>query len=656
MKSMIHVRPGRRLAWLLCALPMLLVAPMLFAAPPAPQATGFQPVKVDYDYTRRRVEIPMRDGVKLHGVILIPKGVKKAGIVLTMTPYNAEALTSHTQDGDPSGNLEVTLQGYDNPADILVQDGYIRAVVDVRGKYGSGGTFVMTHTPPLHGSTAPGKVNDATDVYDTIDWLVKHVPQSNGKVGIIGISYDGYEALMGLVDPNPALKVAVPMNPQVDGWIGDDWFHYGAFRLANVSYVYEQTASRANTIKWSSNFRHNYDLYMHYGSSGALGKAYGMEQLPFWRKEIENPAYTPYWSDQAVDKILANQPLKVPTMLVAGLFDNIDIYGPMAVYRAIEPKDTHNDMVYLVMGPWTHGQQIGKATNIGDVYFGSDTGLYFRQKILRPFLARYLSNDPPAGADEVAPVNAFVVGTNQWEQLDAWPAGCRKGCKVKPTPLYLEAGHGLGFAAPKAGQGTGYDQYLSDPNKPVPSGAGLSAGNERENSGRPDVLVFETPVLTEPLKVSGRPLVHLVASTSGTDSDWVVKLVDVYPPQVAAEPKLGGYQLIVAGEIFRGRYRQDFTRAEPIEPNKPLPYKFYLPVVNHVFLPGHRVMIQVQSSWFPLYDRNPQKFVPNIFFAKPSDYVKATQRVYHSPAHASYLELPVVTGGGYADYLTVFAK
>lgn len=635
-----------RIAFLQSCVVLVLWAPWSFAQERAPAHPRFEAVRTEFNYIRRPVEIPMRDGVKLHGVVLVPKGVTRAGIVLTMTPYNAEQMTSHGQAGGASGNMEVALQGYDNPADVIVQDKYIRVVVDVRGKYGSGGSFIMTHTPPLQPGRDPKAVNDATDVHDTIDWLVKHIPESNGKVGIVGISYDGYEALMALADPHPALKVAVPMNPQVDGWMGDDWFHYGAFRLANVSYVYEQAASRANTIPWWSNYFHDYDLYMHYVSSGALGKSRGMENLPFWRKEIEHPAYDAYWRDQAVDRILANRPLKVPVMLVEGLYDNIDIYGAMAVYRALAPKDTRHDKVRLVIGPWTHGQQIGRATSVGPIRFGSDTGLYFRQHVLRPFLARYLKNDPPK--ESVAPVTAYVTGSNHWEQLDTWPAGCRNGCSVRSVPLFLLGGHRLGFQAPAKDHDAGYDEYVSDPHKPVPSGKGLSAGNEREASGRPDVLVYESPVLTRPLKISGRPQVHLVASTSGTDSDWVVKLVDVYPPQVADEPELGGYQLIISGEIFRGRYREDLAKGNPLPPGQPLQYQWYLPVVNHVFLPGHRVMIQVQSSWFPLYDRNPQKFVPNIFFAKPSDYSKAVQRIYHSPHHASYIELPVVSGGGYS--------
>jgi putative CocE/NonD family hydrolase len=636
---------------------LLAMAATAWAAPqvrypdyPSETPASFKPVTSSFDYERRVVMIPMRDGVKLHTVILVPKGATHAGILLTRTPYDADALTGHAQ----SGHLASVLQGYDNATDVIVEDGYIRVIQDVRGKYGSGGDYVMNR--PLHGPINPTPVDDSTDCYDTIDWLVKHVPESNGKVGIIGISYDGFEPLMALVHPHPALKVSVPMNPMVDGWMGDDWFHNGAFREQNMPYIYEQTASRDNSILWWSNHHDDYDMYLQAGSAGNLGRLHGMQQLPFWNKVVAHPAYDAFWRDQAMDRILAAQPLKVPVMLVHSLWDQEDIYGALAVYRAIEPKDRGNDMVYLVMGPWHHGQEIEDGSALGALKFGSDTGLYFRQHILRPFLAHYLKDGAPA--DDVAPVTAFETGTNQWQRLDAWPSGCARGCSIKSTPLYLEANAKLGFQAPTA-HGAGYDQYVSDPAKPVPFRArpiqpiGYAPGqtwsqwlvdDQRQASGRPDVLTYTSDVLTAPLKISGRPVVHLVASTSGTDSDWVVKLIDVYPDEVAAQPELGGYQLMVAADILRGRYREGFAEAKPIQADTPLPYSFALPAANHVFLPGHRLMVQVQSSWFPLYDRNPQRFVPNIFLAQPDDYIKATQRIYHVPGQASYIELPVVSG------------
>ncbi len=619
------------------------------AAYPSEMPAKFEPVTASFDYTRRDVMIPMRDGVKLHTVILVPKGAKNAPILLTRTPYEAKKLTSHTD----SGHLGPILQGYDNPTDVIVEDGYIRVVQDIRGKYDSEGDYVMNR--PLHGALNPTPVDESTDTYDTIDWLVKNIPESNGKVGILGISYDGFLPLMALVHPHPALKVAVPMNPMVDGWMGDDWFHNGAFREQMMPYIYDQEATRDSKVKWWSNYFDDYDLFMNAGSAGELGRRHGMEQLGFWQKILAHPSYDSFWRDQAMDKILAAEPLRVPVMLVDSLWDQEDIYGAIAVYKAIKPKDTDNDKVFLVMGPWHHGQEIEEGSSLGALRFNSDTALYFRQHVLRPFLAQYLIDGAPKA--DIAPVTAFETGKNIWEHLPAWPAGCASGCTIRPTPLYLEPGLKLSFTEPGAGAAA-FDEYVSDPAKPVPFRArptlpvGYSnprtwpqwlVDDQREASGRPDVLAFVSDVLNAPVKISGQPIVHLVASTSGTDSDWVVKLIDVYPDEVAAQPEMGGYQLMISADIFRGRYRESYEKPEPITPDKPLLYRFELPNANHVFLPGHRIMVQVQSSWFPLYDRNPQTFVPNIFWAKPADYRKAVQRIYHAAGEASFIELPLVT-------------
>jgi putative CocE/NonD family hydrolase len=632
---------------------LLLAACAAQEAPKYPNFPSETPAKLEpatssFDYIKREIMIPMRDGVKLHTVIIIPKGAHNAPMLLTRTPYSATAQTSHAA----SSHLGPILEGYDNATEVIVEGGYIRVVQDIRGKYGSEGDYVMTR--PLHGPLNPTPVDHSTDTYDTIDWLVKNVPESNGKVGILGISYDGFLPLMALVNPHPALKVAVPMNPMVDGWMGDDWFHYGAFRQQNLPYIYEQEGTRDNSAKWWFSHHDDYDEWMAAGSAGEMGRLHGLEQVGFWRKVLEHPAYDSFWQEQAMDRILGAQPLKVPTMLVDSLWDQEDIYGAIAVYKAIKPKDKSNDMVYLVMGPWHHGQEIDDGSTLGALKFNSDTGLYFRQHILRPFLDRYLKDN--IATPDIAPVTAFETGTNQWERLPAWPAGCASGCSIKPTPLYLEPELKLGFAAPQSGAAA-YDEYVSDPAKPVPFRArpnqpvGYGDGftwsewlvdDQREQSGRPDVLTFTSDVLTTPLKISGQPIANLFASTSGTDSDWVVKLIDVYPDQVAAQPEMGGYQLMVAADIFRGRYRQSFSTPKAITPNQPLLYRFALPTANHVFLPGHRIMVQVQSSWFPLYDRNPQTFVPNIFWAKLGDYHKATQRVYHQAGEASFIELPVV--------------
>jgi putative CocE/NonD family hydrolase len=587
--------------------------------------------------------IPMRDGVKLHTVILVPKGANRAPILLTRTPYNATELTTHSQ----SSHLGPSLEGYDNATDVIVEGGYIRVVQDIRGKYGSEGEYVMNR--PLHGPQNPTNVDHATDTYDTIDWLVKNIPETNGKVGILGISYDGFLPLMALFNPHPALKVSVPMNPMVDGWMGDDWFHNGAFRQQGMSYIYDQQATRANDIRWWTSHFDDYDMFMEAGSAGELGRRRGLEQVGFWRKILEHPTYDAYWQDQAVDKLLAKEPLKVPVMLVHSLWDQEDIYGDIAVYKAIKPKDTANNMVYLVLGPWHHGQEIREGSSLGEIKFNSDTALYFRQEILRPFLDHYLKDDAPKM--ETAPVTAFETGTNKWYRLPSWPTGCPSGCSVKATPLYLNAGTVASFDSPKNGAPT-YEEYISDPAKPVPfrprpidatSWRRWLVDDQREQSGRPDVLAYKSDVLKAPVKISGQPIVNITASTSGTDSDWVVKVIDLYPDEVAAQPNMGGFQLMISADVLRGRYREGFETAKPIEANKPLKYTFVLPTANHVFLPGHRIMVQIQSSWFPLYDRNPQTFVKSIFWAKPEDYKKATQRIYHAVGLESYIELPLVS-------------
>ena len=641
-----------------CLLVVLFAVSLLPLPSPAQQAASlpsetpekFQPVASSFDYVKRDVMIPMRDGVKLHTVILVPKGAKNAPILLTRTPYSANVQTSHAT----SSHLGPTLYGYDNAVDVIVEGGYIRVIQDIRGKYGSEGDYVMTR--PLHGPLNPTAVDHSTDTYDTIDWLVKNVPEGNGKVGILGISYDGFLPLMALVNPHPALKVAVPMNPMVDGWMGDDWFHNGAFRQQNMPYIYEQEATRSNTERWWTDHFDDYDVYMEAGSAGELGRRHGLEQDGFWRKLLEHPSYDSWWQQQAMDKILAAQPLKVPTMLVDSLWDQEDIYGAPAVYKAIKPKDTGNDKVFLVMGPWHHGQEIEDASSLGALKFGSDTGRYFRENILKPFLAQYLKDGAPKS--DVATVTAFETGTNTWRRLPSWPAGCESGCPVHAKPLYLQAGLKLSFDAPKASDAA-FDEYISDPAKPVPYRARPSqpvgyngrftwpqwlVDDQREASGRPDVITFASDALKDPVKISGQPVVNLIASTSGTDSDWVVKVIDVYPDEVPDQEEMGGYQLMISADIFRGRYRESLETPKSIASDKPLLYRWTLPTANHVFLPGHRIMVQVQSSWFPLYDRNPQTFVPNIFWAKPGDYKKAVQRVFHSAEQSSFIELPVADG------------
>jgi putative CocE/NonD family hydrolase len=582
-----------------------------------------------WNYERRVAEIAMRDGVKLHTVILVPKGAKDAPILLTRTPYNAEALTANLASGD----LTAALDGYDNAADVIVAGGYIRVIQDIRGKYGSGGGYA------LHNNAA-----SINDIYDTIDWLVhkKNLLESNGRVGIIGISYDGHEALVALIHPHPALKVSIPMNASADVWRGDDMFHNGAFNQLLIPYIWEQIATRSNTSPFSWDEHDLYDSFMRAGSAGEFGRLHGMGQIGFWQKLTEHPAYDSFWQQRALDKLLADQPLKVPVMIVHSLWDPSETYGPTAVYAALKPKDAAGNMVYLTLGPWRHGQAIDDGTHTGNIWWDQDTAKWWRWHVLSPFLAHFLKDEPM----DVAQVTAFQSGVNQWQRLSSWPAA------PATTKLYLKPEAKLGFTA-AAGMAETAD-YTSDPTHPVtfvprpvrPIGEDYfrdwPTSDQREAATRPDVLTFTTDVLTAPVAISGQPVVHLTATTSGTDSDWVVKLIDVYPDQTAINRAMGGYQLAITMDIFRGRYRVSLSDPKPIAPNVPLAYGFALPHANHVFLPGHRIMVQIQSSWFPLYDRNPQSFVPNIFFAKPTDYVKATQKIMVAGPDESYIDLPQV--------------
>ncbi|MGA9040617.1 MAG: CocE/NonD family hydrolase [Terriglobales bacterium] len=604
----------------------------------------YEPATASYDYVKRVVMIPMRDGVKLYTVIVIPRGAKNAPIILTRTPYDA----AKRAERNVSPDMLATLPQGD---EVFVSDGYIRVFQDVRGKYGSEGDYLMTR--PLIGPLNSTHTDHSTDAYDTIDWLVRNVPESNGKVGMLGSSYEGFTVVMALVNPHPALKVAAPMSPMVDGWMGDDWFHFGAYRQTNFDYFTDQTTLKGEGKNIPRQGYDDYTNFLRAGSAGDFAKAAGLDQLPWWRKVSEHPAYDAFWQGQALDKVMAAQPLKVPTMWIQGLWDQEDMWGANHSYQAVEPKDTANNMNFLVMGPWRHSGVNYEASSMGPLKLNGDTALQFRRDVLKPFFDQYLKDGAPTA--DTPPVLVYNTGENHWDRLKSWPLACETGCAEKSKPLYLTAGFGLSFTAPADGKSSSaYDEYVSDPAKPVPylprpvvfadhpAWTRWLVTDQRFVDGRPDVLTYSTPVLTEPVRISGAPVVNLVASTSGTDSDWAVKLIDVFPDEVPSQPEMGGYELGIAIDIFRGRYRESFETPKPIAANTPLTYKFTLPNADHVFLPGHRIMVQIQSTLFPLYDRNPQTFVPNIFFAKPDDYVKATQRIYHQLGAASFIDLPVV--------------
>jgi putative CocE/NonD family hydrolase len=533
-------------------------------------------------------------------------------------------------------------------AEVFVAGGYICVFQDVRGKYGSEGDYLMTR--PVRGPLNSTSTDEATDAYDTIDWLVKNVPESNGRVGMIGSSYDGFTVVMALLEPHPALKVAAPESPMVDGWMGDDWFHYGAFRQTNLDYTAYQTTVRAAGEAVPRGAYDDYETFRRAGSAGDYARAHGLDQLPWAQKMMEHPAYDAFWQGQALDKLVAQRPSRVPTMWIQGLWDQEDIWGAIHCYQALKAQGQvdHN---YLVMGPWRHSQVNGDGYSLGPLKWDGDTALQFRRDVLRPFFDRYLKVGAPQ-ADTPA-VLIYNTGENHWDRLKSWPLACEQGCAAPMKPLYLHPDFGLGFDKPIAADALA-DTYVSDPAKPVPyqprpvrfsdyaEWQRWLVSDQRTVADRPDVLTYQTPVLAAPVRIGGAPIADLFAASSGTDSDWVVKLIDVFPDEVPSQPEMGGYQLPVSMDIFRGRYRDSFEHPTAIPAGQPQRYRFALPSVNHVFLAGHRIMVQIQSSWFPLYDRNPQSFVPNIFFAQPADYVKATESVFRSTNQASAVWLPVV--------------
>ena len=603
----------------------------------------FKAADSSFNYVKRTAEVAMRDGVKLHTVILMPKGIRNAPIILERTPYDADSLA----DRSASANMTAVV-GAANA--MFLEAGYILVFQDVRGKYGSKGDYVNER--PLIGPINGTKVDHSTDAWDTIDWLVKQVPEGNGRVGMKGNSYDGMMVAMALVNPHPALKAAVPQNPVINTWMGDDDFHGGAARLIGYDYYFSQDSAHGKGDDLWREAYDDYDVFLRAGSAGDFAKSRGLEQLPVTRRIHDHPAYDSYWQAQALEGILAKQPQTVPTLWVAGQWDQEDIYGAVAAFEAVKPHDTAG-VDHLVLGPWRHGGWSGDGSSLGAIHFDSDTALWFRKTVMLPFFDAHLKSGAPKA--DLPPVIAFQTGSNRWQQLAGWPQSCASGCPHPSRPIYFQPAGGLSFTAP-ASAASDADDYVSDPAKPIPYrlrpirptyAKGSTWGqwlvdDQRPFSDRTDVLTYTTPPLTEAVAIAGAPLVNLIASTTGTDGDFVVKLIDVYPDEVSDRPEMGGYQLGVSMDIFRGRYREGYSTPKPIAPGQPLAYRFALPNANHVFLPGHRIMVQVQSSWFPLYDRNPQTFVPNIFDAKPGDYRKATIRVFHAPSRASFIELPTV--------------
>jgi len=612
------------------------VAVGLFTLALAAGAQENKPARPDLPrlFEKREVMIPMRDGVKLHTEIYTPRDAHEPlPVLLERTPY-----------GISSGR-----QGYSGhlySAQDLYADGYIFVYQDIRGRYGSEGKFEMNR--PVHDPEDAKGVDEGTDTYDTIDWLVKNVSKNNGRVGVRGISYGGFLAAMAMVNPHPALKAVSEQACMGDAWMGDDFFHNGAFRL---SYGFEYSAGMETSNENYSFHYDSFDLYdwfLRVGVLSNVNERYFHGKIPTWNNFVNHPTYDTFWQIHAIEYALKEP--TVPNLNVAGWWDQEDFYGPMRTYENLEKADTKH-LNYVVVGPWNHGGwAYGPGDTLGEIPFGSDTAQYFREKVEAPWFAYWLHDK---GSLPLKEALLFQTGSDTWTSFDAWPPK-----EAQKRNLYFGEGGKLSFEAPKPTNADAFDSYVSDPAHPVPyrhrpvdmTYPPDHPGNwytwlvqdQRFVDNRSDVLTWQTDELQEDVTIAGSVTAKLFASTTGTDSDWVVKLIDVYPQKVESDWKLSGYELMIADEIFRGRYRKSFERPEPLVAGEVAPFTIDLHTADHVFKKGHRIMVQVQSTWFPLYDRNPQKFVPNIFEAKESDYQKATQRIYRSKEYPSSVEISVV--------------
>jgi putative CocE/NonD family hydrolase len=601
---------------------------------------------VFHEYVRTEAMIPMRDGVKLHLVILKPSDIATPlPILLERTPYGVE-------DEDRKSIFAHRPE--------LARDGYIFVGEDIRGRYKSQGKFMMMrpladHSPgsprtvpgPWGGHRGHSAIDESTDTYDTVAWLLKNVPGNNGRVGVVGTSYDGFLAMMAGIDPHPAVKAISPQAPMIDVWIGDDFFHNGAFRQ---SYGYDYVLgmegdSSLNDVSYGKDKDgqpvDGYDFFLDRGNFAREVKKSGADLLPTWKLFLDHPAYGAVWSSRAVENAL--NVVVVPTLSVGGYFDQEDMYGPQEEYAKLEPHDMKQEN-FLVLGPWRHGYWSSPNWSLGNLSYGEPIGTEFRSRIEARFFAHYLKDEPGFTLENTA---SFQTGSNTWHYYAHFPPK-----ESRPTSLYLA---GAGLLSWNSAATAGTASYLSDPADPVPyrqrpiqptysEGSqwyNWLAEDQRFLTGRKDVAVFKLPVLTRNMTVTGEVIADIYASTTGSDNDLVVKLVDQYPDD-DPDPTMRGYQLITSAEIFRGRYLSGFDNPTALAPGSIHEYKFSLHDVDHVFKAGHTVMVEIQSTWFPLYDRNPQTFVANIMKAKPSDYKPATITIYSGPGHDSALELPVI--------------
>jgi hypothetical protein len=628
MTSLFH---GRRVVVLVG-----LLAAML--GPVGPSAgQGLEWVKAHY--TKYEHRIPMRDGTRLFTAVYVPKDRSNSyPILLNRTPYSVRPY-GIDQFKDNLG-----------PSPLFGREGYIFVYQDVRGRWMSEGEFInmRPHKPAKEG---PTDIDESTDTYDTIAWLLKHVPGHNGRVGQWGISYPGFYTTAGMIDAHPALKAASPQAPVTDWFIGDDWHHNGALFLPHAfNFMAVFGRPRPEPIsKFDFKFDHGtpdgYKFFLEMGPLPNADARHFRGEVPFWNEVMRHGTYDSWWKARNIRQHLKK--IRPAVLTVGGWFDAENLFGALECYKAIEAHSPGATST-LVMGPWYHGGWArDDGASLGDVTFHSRTGEFFRENIEFPFFQAHLKGE---GNTDLPEAYVFETGRNQWHRHDAWPPR-----EARPRSLYLRDGGRLTFESSDDPTANASDEYLSDPSKPVPFVDEIVIGmtptymvaDQRHASRRPDVLVYQTDVLTEDLTVAGPLEVELFVSTTGTDADWVVKLIDVYPddlPDPDPNPKgvkLGGYQQLVRGDVMRGKFRDSYENPRPFEPAQPTRVAFTIPDLYHSFRPGHRIMVQIQSSWFPLVDRNPQTFV-DIYNAKESDFRKATQRVYRSRERPSRIGLRVM--------------
>jgi putative CocE/NonD family hydrolase len=618
--------PARFLVFLAC---------LAFAIPRPLQAQ--QPFDVKSNYAKSEHMIPMRDGVKLFTAVYSPGDAsQKYPILLNRTPYSCAPY------GPDNYNLSI------GPSALFAKEGYIIVYQDVRGAFMSEGAYVNMR-PQNDQKKGPNDVDESSDTYDTIDWMVKNIPNNNGRVGMWGISYPGFYTAVGTIDAHPALKAASPQAPIADWFIGDDFHHNGTLFLPHAFNFYASFGRpRPKPTKtFGQAFKHGtpdgYKFFLEMGPLANADKKYLHGDIPFWNELMEHPNYDAYW--QARNSLPHLKNIKPAVMTVGGWFDAEDLFGALNTYKSVE-KQSPGAYNILVMGPWFHGGwSRGDGDALGNARFGSKTGEFYRENIELPFFNYYLKDK---GALTLPEAYVFETGSNKWKTYEQWPPA-----NARTESLYLNADGKLSFTP--SSKSNAFDEYISDPAKPVPFINNIStqmtreymADDQRFAARRPDVLVYQTDPLTEDMTVAGPLTASLFVSTSGTDSDFVVKLIDVYPddaPDNQPNPtgmKMGGYQMLVRGEPMRARFRNSFENPEAMTPNKIEKIEYAMPDVNHTFMKGRRIMVQIQSSWFPLVDRNPQKFV-NIYKATEADFQKATERVYHSARYGSHLKLSVV--------------